>query len=100
MKRTLTTFVTCVVLLFGSGSVGYAQDFQKGWLALKKCDYATAFREWRPLAEQGHAEAQFNLSLMYCNGEGVLQDYNEAVKWYPKSAEQDNRLAQATLGLM
>ena len=34
------------------------------------------------------------------HGEGVLQDYNGAVKWYPKSAEQDNRLAQANLGLM
>ena len=39
-------------------------------------------------AEQGHASAQYNLALKYDNGEGVLQDYKEAVKWYTKAAEQ------------
>jgi uncharacterized protein len=31
-------------------------------------------REWRPLAEQGNADAQNNLSAMYCKGQGVLQN--------------------------
>jgi len=37
-------------------------------------DYATALREWEPLAEQGNAYAQSNLSLMYAKGQGVPQD--------------------------
>ncbi|MCZ6609182.1 MAG: sel1 repeat family protein, partial [Alphaproteobacteria bacterium] len=41
-----------------------AQDHQKGVAAYKRGDYATALKEWRPLAEQGHANAQDNLGLM------------------------------------
>jgi len=40
----------------------------------KKGDFATVLREWRPLAEQGNAVAQYNLSAMYYNGQGVLQN--------------------------
>ena len=57
-----------------------AQDFQKGLAALQAGDYATALQEWTPLAEAGDEVAQYNLGLMYDNGEGVLQDYKEAVK--------------------
>ncbi len=46
--------------------------------AYARGDYATAVREWRPLAEQGVAEAQFYLGLMYDNGQGVPQDYAKA----------------------
>ncbi len=45
-------------------------------------------REWRPLAEQGNASAQFNLGIMYNNGEGVLEDDREVVAWYRRAAEQ------------
>ena len=37
---------------------------------------------------------------MYDNGEGVPQDYKEAVKWYRLSAEQGDASAQYNLGLM
>ena len=55
---------------------------------------------YRKSAEQGIADAQFNLGVMYDEGRGVTQDYNEAVKWYRKSAEQGLRDAQFNLGLM
>ena len=38
------------------------------------------FDEWKPLAEQGIAEAQYNLGLMYAKGQGVEQDFMEAFK--------------------
>ncbi len=63
-------------------------------------DYATALREWRPLAEQGNAEAQFNLGNMYRKGLGVPQDYAEAVNWFRKAAEQGHAKAQLFLGNM
>ena len=72
----------------------------EGVAAYNRGDFATALREWRPLAEQGVAEAQFNLGLMYYDGEGVPQDYAEAVKWYRKAAEQGVAEAQSNLGLM
>ncbi len=54
--------------------------------AYQRGDYATALREWHPLAEQGGANAQLLLGSMYDNGLGVPQDYAEAVKWYSKAA--------------
>ncbi len=40
-------------------------DFQDGVAAHERGDYATALREFRPLAEQGDAAAQYNLGQMY-----------------------------------
>ena len=79
-----------------SGSV----DFQMGLDAYDRGDYATALREWKPLAGQGDSSAQYNLGLMYDNGEGVPQDYKIAVKWYRRAAEQGYTNAQNNLGLM
>ena len=75
-------------------------DFQKGLDAAKRGDYATALREWEPLAEQGHAAAQTLLGVMYENGKGVPQDYAMAVKWYTLAAEQGHADAQYGLGGM
>jgi TPR repeat protein len=44
--------------------------------------------------------AQFNLGLMYYNGQGVTQDYSQAADWYRKAAAQGNAAAQYNLGLM
>jgi uncharacterized protein len=49
------------------------------------------------VAEQGDAEAQFNLGRIYYSGEGVSQDDSEAVKWYRKAAEQGHAEAQLNL---
>lgn len=46
-------------------------DLQKVYQAYEQRDYATALIELRPLAEHGGSDAQYNLSLMYYNGEGV-----------------------------
>ena len=75
-------------------------DFQEGWAAYENGDYATAFAEWEPLAEQGGAVAQYNLGSIYDNGQGVLQDDSEAVKWYRLAAEQGVAQAQSNLGVM
>ena len=52
------------------------------------------------LAEGGDTTAQWNLGVMYGNGEGVPQDDEEAVKWYTKAAEQGDVDAQYNLGDM
>ena len=46
------------------------------------------------LANQGDAEAQYDLGLMYYDGEGVYQDYAKAFKWFEKSANQSSPHAQ------
>ncbi len=75
-------------------------DFETGEAAYDRGDYATAFQEFRPLAEQGHAEAQFNLGFMRSIGQGVPQDDAHAVLWYRKAAEQGHAMAQSSLGFM
>jgi TPR repeat protein len=50
-------------------------------------------------AEQGDAEAQYNLGVCYANGQGVAKDEAEAVKWYRKAAEQNLALAQLGLAV-
>ena len=52
----------------------------------------------RQAAEQGDAGAQTALGVMYEDGEGVPQDYAEAVKWFRKAAEQGDADAQFRLG--
>ena len=54
----------------------------------------------RILAEEGNPIAQYNLGLMYDNGEGVPQDYAEAMRWYRLAAEQGCADAQYELGYM
>ena len=75
-------------------------DFPKGLTAYKSGDYATALREWTPLAKQGNVSAQFNLGLMYETGQGVPKDYKTAVKWYRLAAEQGHPKSQYNLGVM
>jgi TPR repeat protein len=54
----------------------------------------------RGRAEKGDAEAQWLLGIAYDEGDGVAQDYAEAVRWYRKAAEQGEAVAQSNLGLM
>ena len=51
-------------------------------------------------ADQGDADAQYNLGLMYYNGDGVTQDDAEALKWYRLAADQGDATAQSNLGSM
>lgn len=77
-----------------------AADFQAGLEAFERGDFATVVREWRPLAEQGHATAQYLLGGMYKLGVGLPQNNAEAAKWFRKAAEQGITEAQNYLGLM
>ena len=61
---------------------------------------APDFDETMAAANQGDAYAQFNLGVMYANGEGVPENDAEAVKWYRKAAEQGNASGQSNLGFM
>lgn len=51
-------------------------------------------------AEQGYADAQFNLGLLYASGEGVPQDMAQAAELFRKAAEQGHVDAQNNLGAL
>jgi TPR repeat protein len=59
---------------------------------------AKSLPELRKLADQGDADAQWQVGLRYHNGEDVPQDDAQAMQWFLRAAEQGNVTAQAALG--
>ena len=96
MKRFFVLPIT-ILLLLATPAVA---DFAMGVTAYKNGDFETALKEWRPLADQGFADAQWALASMYQYGDGVTQDFNTAFRWYRLAAEQGNAIAQNSLGEM
>lgn len=83
-----------LLLVLSSAQAGLAE----GVAAIGKGDFKVAWMELQPLAEQGNADAQFNLGLMYFNGTGVAQDDQAALKWFRLAADQGHAFAQFALG--
>lgn len=100
MKLSLILFLIFSKLFWGHLSIAWAQDFQQAFQSYKSGDYVTSSREWRKLAEQGDARAQFFLGYSYIEEIGVPQLYEEAVWWYAKAAEQGHPEAQHNLATM
>jgi len=93
--------IPALALIVGAVSfAAFAQDFDAGLHAYEQQDYATAMKEWRPLAEKGNDMAQFNLGLLFYDGKGTVQDYAEAAQWFERAANQGYVKAQHNLGEM
>ncbi|WP_419905054.1 tetratricopeptide repeat protein [Kiloniella sp.] len=97
MKRLFVLFI--FVLTFWSSTSAFSDGFQKGTEAYDRGDYETALKVFKPLAEKGDADAQFNVGLLYLRGQGVTQDYNVAVKWFRLAADQGYTKAQYNMGI-
>jgi TPR repeat protein len=54
----------------------------------------------RPIAQQGNANAQYNMGVLYDDGYGVARDYATAMQWYKKAAAQHYAKAEHNLGMM
>jgi uncharacterized protein len=78
----------------------YLGDFQKGLIAFNNGQYLAAIKEWTPLGHAGDPSAQYNLGQMSYRGLGVPQEFNTAIKWFNKAAEQAHKEAQFNLGVM
>jgi TPR repeat protein len=74
--------------------------FTEGVAAYESGNAPLAAKEFRTTAEEGHADSQFNLGLMYEKGIGVSKDEKEAVIWYLKAALQGNLYAQYNLAVL
>lgn len=100
MKHTAQSVVRITLIAILSAAVCAAADFAAGLKAYENGDYATALKEWQPLADSGSAAAQFNLGLLYYDGHGVPQNYSEAKRWFERAANQGYAKAQHNLGAM
>jgi hypothetical protein len=74
--------------------------FRRGLAAFEKGDYAEALKEWRPLADQGDAEAQYRLGRMHEKGWGTTKDFDAALRWYRLAAEQGHEEAKKVLKIL
>jgi TPR repeat protein len=92
-RISLCAFTTLLCAGFSAGT-----DLESARRAYEQKDYATAFKQFTPLAGQGNADSQFFLGKMYWMGEGVLKDSDQAIKWFKLSAAQGNAEAQFYLG--
>jgi TPR repeat protein len=77
-----------------------AQSVKAGIEAWQQADYAAAVTIWRPLAERGDADAQFNLGQAYRLGRGVPLNLASAKTWFERAASSGHVDAQTTLGLL
>ena len=116
MRNPITTLCLTLAVIVGSAEMsgcnsgypwsnlftstkGVSAGFWKGVNAYQNRDYATALREWEPLAKHGDAQAQNNMGFMYEIGRGIPQNDETAMKWYKHSAKQGNAFAQYNLGV-
>ena len=96
--RRFNRLALCAALLLGSATPAMA-DVKAGVDAYKRGDYAGALKEWRPLADRGDPDAQFNLAQAYRLGRGVPANLSTAIDLYTKAARQDHVEAGGLLGL-
>ena len=94
--------IRSLLILFSLSSgitAALADDFADGFTAASSGDYKAAYAKWHDLAEQGDANAQFNLGLMYHSGLQVAFDEKKAVYWYKRAAEGGNQQAQEYMAI-
>ena len=80
--------------------MGAVADFDAGLDSAKRGDYAAALREFRSLAEQGNARAQFNVGIMYVKGRDVPEDDVQAYAWFNLAAAQGDEDASENKGIL
>jgi TPR repeat protein len=100
MKFTLRHAVATIILMLSFAAPVAAGPLKDAIAAYDRDDYATALRLFRPLADQGNAEAQFNLGSIYSRGEGVSQNLAEGIKWFRKAADQGHTEAISRLAFI
>jgi TPR repeat protein len=101
-RPLLATCAAAALLVLGAqAGVGAApSDVKAGIERWSRGDYAGAIAQWRPLAEAGNADAQFNLGQAYKMGRGVPANAATALGWYQKAARQGHEQAQVNVGLL
>ncbi len=86
-----------VILLIGGLAYLSSVALQEKKAAYQETEFV---KQLRQSAEQGNADAQARLGLLYYRGRGVRQDYAEALRWSRQAAGQGDAVAQFNLGFM
>ncbi len=95
----LWTAIMAAALVLALAATAAAAGFAEGYAAYRRGDYQAALGEWQPLAEAGHAPAQYAVGMLHARGEGVARDAKAALGWLRRAARQDFAPAQFELGV-
>ncbi|HEX8365992.1 MAG TPA: SPOR domain-containing protein [Allosphingosinicella sp.] len=90
---------TAAVAIAAAAAGTASADVRAGIEQWRAGNYEAAIREWRPLAERGDADAQFNLGQAYRLGRGVAADPRTSNMWFERAARQGHAQAEANLAL-
>lgn len=96
--HTLSTLL--VVLLVSVACATHSQtthSLEEGVDAANRGDYAAAIEIWRPIADEGNPDAQYNIGLLYYN---IWKDMEAAANWFHKAATNGHANAQSVLGFL
>ena len=77
-----------------------ASDLDDAVTAMRTGDFAEAYCIMRPLAENGDADAQYNIGWMYMNGYGLRVNDSLALEWWQKAAAQGHSDASFSIGML
>jgi len=89
-----------IVLLFVGAGQSAANDLEDAVSAMRSGDFAEAYCIMRPLADQGDADAQYNIGWMYLNGYGLRVNDSLALQWWNKASEQGHTDASFSIGML
>jgi cell division septation protein DedD len=95
----LATVAACAIGISAATAPARA-DVKAGYDAWNQGDYPKAVAQWRPLAETGDADAQFNMGQAYKMGNGVPPDDTIAMEWFRRAAAQGHPRAIDNYGRM
>jgi len=101
-KKYLTGLVSSLIFIISAGLANdKADDYYRTAIQLHGvANQEKLFSLYARSAELGNAVAQYNIAMMYSNGESVWVDYQQAVYWFKQSAGQKFSPAQYRLGEM
>ena len=87
-----------VAVLALTSTVWAESDIENCRQKYEEKDYNAAYPLCLKAAEQGDAEAQFNLGLLYHDDKKLRKDETQIYEWIKKSADQGYLAAQGALG--
>jgi TPR repeat protein len=96
MRKTIVSITLILALAAPLAHAGYDEglsDFRAG-------NYGMALNELIPAAKAGNADAQQLLGHMYYMGQGVPQDFKQALNWHRKAAVQGKHESEYVIGTM
>ena len=87
-------------LVFSISTISLANDYQQGLYELNRGQFKAAINQFEPLSAEGFSPAQYQLAMMYKNGQGMPRNTKKAFELLTLAAKQNDSDAQFDLAIM